>query len=261
MFTIKNNNLIVEISEKAAEVHSLKKINDSYNYVWSGDETYWRGRNPILFPQVSSTENKTTRINGVSYPMGNHGFARDSIFKLKEQKEDELTLVLNENEETLKQYPFNFDLFVTYKLKDNQLLITYKIVNNSNIKMPYGFGLHPAFNCANNYEDTKVVFNEVEEEIGKELIISNELFKKRSTTVIENPKANKATLISKDKKISVHYDGFKVFAIWSKGPFVCLEPWMNQNNPNPNIDMKDREGYKELDPNQSVIFSYSWEVE
>lgn len=260
MYTISNNKVIATISDKAAEVHSFKKIDDDYNYVWSGDEKYWRGRNPILFPQVSSTDNKTSLINGISYPMGNHGFARDSIFSLEEIKDDEVTLSLKENSDTLKQYPFKFKLTVNYKLQDSKLLITYTIQNNSDINMPYGFGLHPAFACPINYINTKVLFNNDEDNVGKELIISNELFEKYPTFVIEKPKSTSASLVFDDKKITVNYDGFKIFAIWSKGPFVCLEPWMNENNPDHNIEMKDREGYKELKPRESIIFTYSWQI-
>lgn len=257
---IKNNYLIVEVCTKGAEVHTFKTINDNYNYVWSGDEKYWKGRNPILFPQVSSTDNKTTLINGKSFPMGNHGFARNSIFNIDDVKEDEVTLSLSENEETLKQYPFKFKLSVNYKLSENKLLITYTIKNNSEINMPYGFGLHPAFACPLNYKNTKVLFNREEENFGKEIEINNSLFEKYETVIINNPKSNKATLVSDDKKISINYEGFKIFAIWSKGPFVCLEPWMNFINKDHNVEMKDREGYIELKPNEQSFIKYSWQI-
>lgn len=259
-YKILNEYLEVEISNKAAEVHSFKKVNEDYNYVWSGDEKYWKGRNPILFPQVSSTDDKTTLINGVSYPMGNHGFARNSIFKLEEIKKDEIILSLSENKETLVQYPFKFKLTVNYKLVNNKLLITYTIKNNSDRNMPYGFGLHPAFSCLDNYQDTRIVFDKEENEFGKELVINKELFEKYPTVIINNPNSTKATLITGNKKISVNYDGFKIFAVWSQGPFVCLEPWMNYIDKNPSIEMKDREGYKELKPNEMVTIQYSWVI-
>lgn len=261
IYKIKNNNLIVEIADRAGEVYSFKKIDDDYNYVWSGDETYWGGRNPILFPQVSSTDNKTVLINGKFYPMGNHGFARHSTFSLKEIKDDELSLVLNENSETLSQYPFKFELQVNYKLESNKMFITYTIKNNSDIDMPYGFGLHPAFNCPLDYKDTKVVFNNAEDNIGNELVISKELFEKTSTVVIDNPKSTKATLHSNNKKISVSLDGFKIFAVWSKGPFVCLEPWICENDKDHNIEMKDRKDYKVLKPKEEAKYLYTWEIE
>lgn len=259
MYKIKNNKLEVEISDKAAEVHSLKKIGDEYNYVWSGDPEYWAGRNPILFPQVSHNDDKTILIDGVKYPIGNHGFARNSIFELVDQKEDELTLVLRENEETLKCYPFKFELKVNYKLVDNRLNITYTIKNCDTKDMPYGFGLHPAFSAAHNLDNTKVVFNK-EEKDGTELTINHELFEKYPTYVIENPNATLVTLNTNNHSISVEYLDFNIFAIWSKGDFVCLEPWINKTPDDPEIELKDRPGNIELKPGEEKTHTYSWIV-
>ena len=260
IYTISNNFLEVKISTKAAEVHSFKRKDDDYNYVWSGDSTYWRGRNPILFPQVSSTDNKTTLINGVSYSMGNHGFARDSTFNVEDIKEDEITLSLKENEETLKQYPFKFTLAVNYKLDDKKMMITYKIINNSSDNMPFGFGLHPAFNCPLDYNNTKIVFDKEEDEFGKELIISKELFDKYPTVIINNPKSISSTLISNNRKLCISYKGFKILAFWSVGPFICVEPWMNMTDKDHNIEMSKREGYDILNPNSEFSIQYSWEI-
>lgn len=260
IYEISNDKIIVKISEVAAEVHSFKKKDNDYNYVWSGDEKYWKGRNPILFPQVSSTDNKTTLINGTYYPMGNHGFARDSIFKLKEIKKNELTLEISENENTIKQYPFSFSLIVNYKLDENKMIITYTIKNNSKDNMPFGFGLHPAFNCLDNYENTKIIFNNLEDDFGNEIVITKELFEKYPTVIINNPKSDKATLISGDKSISINYQGFKIFAVWSKGPFMCLEPWLNHTDKDHTIEMRDRKDYLELKPNEEYKISYSWEI-
>lgn len=260
MYKIENEYLEVEISEKAAEVYSFKLKGQDYNYVWSGDPQYWSGRNPILFPQVGHNSNKTITVNGVTKPIGNHGFARNSTFNLVEQKQDELTLSLKENEETLACYPYKFELKVNYKLVNSRLNINYTISNNDNVDMPYGFGLHPAFACSHNYEDTKVVFNE-KEQIGNEVIINQELFDKYETFVIDNPKSTKASLISKDKKISIEYNNYNIFAIWSKGDFVCLEPWINHTQDNPSIELKDRKGNIILKPGETKTHTYAWLLE
>ena len=260
MFNIKNELLEVEISSKAGEVHIFKKVNEDYNYVWCGDPTYWAGRNPILFPQVDSNSDKTLLIDGIKYQTNNHGFARYATFELVDQKEDELTLMIKENEDTLRQYPFKFELTVNYKLDKNRLNITYTIKNNDEKIMPYGFGLHPAFACEHDYKDTKVLFNK-EESFGKELIINKELFEKYPTFFMYDVKSNKATLITGDKEVSVEFNGFKIFAIWSKGDYVCLEPWMNHTDEDPSVELKNRKGIEFLKPNESRTYKYSWIVE
>ena len=102
LYEISNETLSLIVSTKACEMHSLKRKDDYYEYLWNGDERYWKGRNPILFPQVSSTSSKINMINGKEYPMGNHGFARNSEFEFIKKEADSLTFLLKENEETFK---------------------------------------------------------------------------------------------------------------------------------------------------------------
>ena len=52
MWTIKNNELVLAVSENGAEVHSLKKVNDDYDYRY------------LSFKEVCELEKKMT---GVSY--------------------------------------------------------------------------------------------------------------------------------------------------------------------------------------------------
>lgn len=261
MFSIKNNVMEMKVSEKAAEVHSLKKFNEDYDYIWCGDPAYWAGRNPILFPQVASNPDKTLKINGVKYKTGNHGFARGEMFNLIEQKEDELTLGIKETENTLAQYPFKFELSVNYKLVENTVELTYTIKNNDEKDMPFGFGLHPAFACMHNYEGVKCVFNAEEDNFGKEIEISKELFEKYPTVIIKEPKADKCTLVTGDKKVTIDYPGYKIFAIWSKGDYVCLEPWFTKSPEDPEVDLFDQEGINVLKPNESKVIKTKWTLE
>ena len=251
MYTIKNEYLTLQVSLDAAQMHSLKRNNDNYEFIWNGDPTYWKGRNPILFPQVSSTSTKTNIINGKQYPMGNHGFARNSVFELVDIKEDSLTLLLRENEETLKQYPFKFELYVTYTLNNELLEITYKIKNTDTQVLPFGFGLHPAFNVEKDYKDTKITFDN-----GQELVVNKELFEKFPTYYVE-PTPSSATLLSNNHSVTLNFEGFRHLAIWSPfAPFVCVEPWMNLG-PNDSDEFQERAEYAHLDSNQSIEYKYS----
>lgn len=244
--TIKNNFITLTVDTYAAEMHSLKLNKNDYEYLWQGDPTYWKGRNPILFPQVSSTPTKTNFINGKEYPMGNHGFARNSEFSFIEEKNDSLTLLLKDNDETFKQYPYHFNLFVNYTIEDCSLIITYNIENTNDKIMPFGFGLHPAFNTEKDFNDTKIIFDG-----HKELIISKELFAKYPT-YFEKPTPKHALLSTNKHHVRLDFQEFKILAVWSPvGPFVCIEPWLsspasdiNFENRKDNINLKEHETYK-----------------
>ena len=263
MFNIKNEVMEMSVSEKAAEVHALKKKGDDYNYIWSGDPSVWAGRNPILFPQVTSNPEKTLKISGIKYKTGNHGFARNQVFNLIEEKSDELTLGIKENEETLKQYPFKFELSVNYKLVSNTVELTYRIKNNDDKDMPFGFGLHPAFACAHDYKNVKCLFNREEKEFGKEIEINRELFEKYPTVIISHPSSDKCTLLTGNgqRKVSIDYPGYNIFAVWSKGDYVCLEPWFTKAPEDSEIDMFDQEGNFILKPAEEKIIRTRWIVE
>ncbi|MDO4198242.1 MAG: aldose 1-epimerase family protein [Erysipelotrichaceae bacterium] len=251
-YLIENDEAVLIVNTKAAEIHSFRKKNDDYEYMWNGNKEYWAGRNPILFPQVSSTPTKTNIIYGKEYPMGNHGFARNSEFELFNRTDDSLTFLLKENEETLKQYPFEFNLFVTYELKNTEVKITYNIVNNSDKVMPFGFGQHPAFNCPEGFKDTKIVMDDKDE-----LVISDELFDKYPTVVYDPNPYKKAVLYANNHELEVDFEGYNILAVWSPhAPFVCIEPWMS-GNPDPGLAFEDRPHSYKLSPGENQVISYS----
>lgn len=248
--TIKNKLITLNVDSLAAEMHSLKLNNYSYEFLWQGNPEYWWGRNPILFPQVSSTKEKKNIINGKEYPMRNHGFLRDKEFDFVEVKEDSLTLSYKDNEETLSQYPYHFELLVNYSLKENSVVISYEVKNLNEVDMPFGFGLHPAFNTEANFKDTKIVFDKL-----SELKLTKELFDEYPT-YYEKPMPHYADLYTNDHHLRVDFEGFKILAVWSPvGPFVCIEPWMSA----PALDrpvFEDRDDNIILKPKESFKISY-----
>ena len=253
LYTIENDLLTLSVSTTACEMHSLKRKGSDYEYLWNGDPTYWKGRNPLLFPQVSSTSTKTNIIDGKEYPMGNHGFARNSEFELVSNEDNKLVFFLKDNEETHKQYPFSFEIYVTYSLKENSVLIDYEVVNTNDRKMPFGFGLHPGFMCDEGLKDSYVTFNN-----GHEFKLN---FDQLYPTYFEEPMPSSATLHTNGHEIKLDFDGFKHLALWSpNGPFVCIEPWMNLNVRD-DRPFEEREENIVLEPGASFKIGYSITVD
>ena len=75
-FTITNDAVTLSVSTKASEIHAFHK-NGGREWMWQGDPQFWSGRNPTLFPLVGSTYDKKLHIDGKTYAIGNHGFARE----------------------------------------------------------------------------------------------------------------------------------------------------------------------------------------
>ena len=81
--------------------------------IWSGDPQHWGRHAPILFPVVGASAGGVVRIASKTYPMPQHGFARDSLFSLVEQTGDAAHLRLAASEATAAHFPFRFVLDVT----------------------------------------------------------------------------------------------------------------------------------------------------
>ena len=159
---IENEKVVFEATERAAEITSFILKENGWEAMWQGNPEFWAGRNPILFPIVGSTFDKIIHLDGAEYKMGNHGLLRAAMFTLESSTENSMTFSYSSNEETKKQYPFDFKVSVTYTLEGAGVVVHYDIENTGEGLMPFSFGLHPAFNCPYNpektYEDYKIVF-------------------------------------------------------------------------------------------------------
>lgn len=143
MITLSNDRITVQIAKHGAELQSI--IANGREYLWQGDPIFWGRRSPILFPFVGRVWNNVYRHEGVEYSMGQHGFARDMDFSLKEQTSTEALFALKSTAETLAKYPFRFTLQVGYRIDGSRIIITWTVRNDGDSKMHFQIGAHPAF--------------------------------------------------------------------------------------------------------------------
>ena len=267
--TIYNHQIKATINTLGAELIQLEKEN--HNYIWTIDETYWNKTSPILFPIVGRLKNDTYTIEGKTYELPRHGFARNFEFELENQTENTVVLLFTENQETLKHYPFQFELRLKYELIENSLKMNYSIINKSQETMPFSIGAHPAFAINELFSDFTIAFNEVEDFVSHELEKEqfNNSFKKipsengkinldyalfeKDALVFKHLKSDILTLLKKNQPyISVEFKGFPYLGIWTKpnAPFLCIEPWCGlADNVNHNGNIYEKEGIQILDKN------------
>ena len=267
--TIYNHLIKATINTLGAELIQLEKEN--HNYIWTIDETYWNKTSPILFPIVGRLKNDAYTIEGKTYELPRHGFARNFEFELENQTENTVVLLFTENQETLKHYPFQFELRLKYELIENSLKINYSILNKSQETMPFSIGAHPAFAIDGLFSDYTLDFNQSENFISHELEKEqfNNSFKKipsengkinldyalfeKDALVFKHLKSDILTLLKNNQPyISVEFKGFPYLGIWTKpnAPFLCIEPWCGlADNVNHNGNIYEKEGIQILDKN------------
>jgi galactose mutarotase-like enzyme len=276
---IKKQNIEAVINTKGAELFSLKK--DGKNYIWDVNTDFWNKTSPILFPIVGALKNGEYQYNNKTYQLPRHGFARDLEFEIISKNEDAVTFSLRYSDETLKVYPFQFELRISYILEEDKLLIKYDIINLSDEKMHYSIGAHPAFSIEGNFEEYSLIFDE-EKELetykldkdlfsgktekvllkGKELPLNYGLFAK-DALVFKNSATQSLTLIKNNQPVlKVEFSEFPYLGIWTKenAPFLCIEPWLGiADNVDSTGNLTQKEGINTLDPKTEK--SVSWTVE
>ena len=93
MAKISNGIISVEITNKGAEIQSIYNHITCLEYMWNGDATFWGKKSPVLFPIVGGLKNNTYQFERKKYTLGRHGFARDMIFNLSHQSENNLFIL------------------------------------------------------------------------------------------------------------------------------------------------------------------------
>src|ERR1700743_1298638 len=103
---IRSGGIAATIKADGAELCSLRNA-DGLELLWQAGPQ-WPRHAPLLFPIVGRLKNDTLRHDGKTYPMTQHGFARDLRFDWIEQGVDSCKLVLANSAATSSHYPFAF---------------------------------------------------------------------------------------------------------------------------------------------------------
>lgn len=278
---IKNSFLTATINSFGAELSSLENT-AGIEYIWEGSPDFWGKHSPILFPIVGTLKNNSYQYNEKEYHLSRHGFARDMDFELVDQKENSVTFSLQSSEETLKAYPFIFELQISYALYNNSLSIEYKVINNGKSQMPFSIGAHPAFALTGNFEDYSIEFEKEESleyyllendlisnqtktlEVQKKLIPLNYQLFKNDALIFKTLESKSLTILKNNNQfLKVSFEDFPSLGIWTKmnAPFLCIEPWFGYSDTNENSgNLFEKEGIQVLEENKTFQAEFSIEI-
>lgn len=280
---LENEHIYLEISEKGAELIKIQNKKTGKDVLWTGDPKFWGRHSPILFPNVGKTHQDVVKIHGKEYPTKQHGFARDCMFECISKQEDMAVFLLQSNEKTREEYPFDFQLYITYRLVENQIGVEWKVTNPSDETIFFTIGGHPAFmfeqegkSCADylikipkveqlictkaemglGVTEPKYTLN-LEEEF---LTVNEDMLSE--TIIADGEQIKEAWLYRKKDKspyIGVKGDGFVSYGIWApKGaPFICLEPWAGRcDDIGFSGDISEKPGINSVQSGESFTKSY-----
>lgn len=281
---IKNGDCTAVINNHGAELKSFKK--GDREYMWCADPKFWARTSPVLFPFVGAVRDKKFTYEGVEYPMGQHGFARDMDFELVSKDETSCKYVLKSNDETRKLYPLDFELYIGYAISDGALKVEWEVVNPSEKTLEFSIGAHPAFNCIlsdcgfvlrKNGEVVKKFTNSVfgtglltnkkaEVELPEGFMKMDEHTFDGDAYVIENDQVDCVELLDKEGKVFLAVDFTSpLVGIWSpptkNAPFICIEPWYGRADKEDFVgELSDREWNNSLKKDEKFAVSYTIRV-
>ena len=286
---LKNSFIAIKVSDHGAELKSLVKADSGKEFMWQADAKYWGRTAPVLFPIVGSVWNGEYKVNGVSYKLSQHGFARDMEFSLIKEAEDELVFELKDNEESLKKFPFKFSLKIGYKLVGSKVVVSYKVSNPDDKEMYFSIGAHPAFNCDLNKDEllfekdgaavsgslkSNVIDmscgclsdKQIDVETAEGIVKLTPGLFDGDALIFEDRQADAVTLVSEadGDKLRVTCD-VPLFGVWSpvkkNAPIVCIEPW-NGRCDRAGFDgsLENREYGNKLAAGESIDTSFEIEI-
>ena len=290
MVELSNDLLTVSLHPKGAEIISIKGKKDQLNYMWRRDASQWANSAPILFPIVGAIKNDTCVINGKEYHMTQHGFARHNEFETNQVSDTEVIFSLKSNDEIIKQYPFLFELNVTYQLVENKLKCHIEVKNTDHQPIYFQVGGHPAFACPfmenESSNDYYLEFSEnetcnrkiIDVEKGgmsrvekpffdneKRFFVRQELFN-TDAIVIKNFKSENIALksLNHDKSIVFHMNGFDHVGLWAAkhvGGLIAIEPWVGHADYTDfNGEFKEKESCVELPVGKNFEVEFAVEI-
>lgn len=284
-YNIENEHFSVQVKAHGAELSSVKHKITQQEYMWQAAPEVWARHAPVLFPIVGRLNGDQYRLNGNTYKMSQHGFARDKEFTCTQQDDHALVFELSADEETRQKYPFDFVLTIRYQLTDSRLITAYEVKNNGSQPMPFSIGAHPAFYCPaqidQRWEEYQLLFerNEtldrhfIEEGLRSgqtEQLLDDEhvlplhrhLFE-NDAIVFYNVKSEWISLMAQTtgkKIVTVYCKEFPYLGIWQKlgAEFYCIEPWYGlADKKGFNDDITRKEGIQMLKPSQNFKASYT----
>eukprot|EP00913_Durusdinium_trenchii_P021375 g20088.t1 len=245
---ITSEELTVEVSALGAEMQSLRTA-DGRSWLWNGDPSFWTGRSPILFPIVGKAPGNRVAVDGRTYEMAQHGFARRSTFVLSSSSADACRFELQASDATRAVYPFEFLLAVEHRVAGRRLTVVAEVENRGADPLPFGLGFHPAFlwplpgaaDAAHTIildNGAEPLLTRLEDGLIGEGTLPSPFAKGRLTlapaqfeadAMIFAEGAGTGLTYAAESGPSLHFafENLPNLALWQKPgtPFLCIEPW------------------------------------
>ena len=284
--TLKNESLTVLIEDKGAQLCSVKNTAGT-EYIWKADPAVWNRHAPLLFPVIGRLQGGQYTVHGKTYNISAHGFARDSVFAVKETTDTRAVFTLTHSEATKAVYPFSFLLTVTYELSGKQLKKSCQVENRSKNTMYFELGGHDGFAipAGESMDDYAILLTGLNSFVPYGMDEACMLTPKGEsvspeqgriplkpmpnygldTVVVDAPPSHTAQLVNKDNqpRVTLEFADYDYLGLWTMDlpvdtNYVCIEPWTTLPDATfVGRNLTEKQGIRALAPKEVQTITYT----
>lgn len=281
MLTLKNEFITANFKTMGGELTNL--IYKGREYIWQRDPAFWDGACPLMFPICGGLKDDVCYIDGKEYSIEKHGYARFKEFTVEKHTESSITFLHKSDEETKKQYPFDYELRVIYTLDGKRLSIRNEVTNVGNDTMYFSIGSHEAYATPEGIQDYDIVIPQREVlysfdvdgsllSENKRLILNNEdtlsldyKYFEIDALIFKDIISRSVILKKRDNsvKLRVEFDGFFNMMLWTKpgAGYICIEPWNGiPDRTYSDQNFKTKEGIQAVGAGSTYVRTHSIEI-
>lgn len=283
---IENDILKVEFELKGGQIISVFHKALKRELMKAKSPSAWGWVAPNLFPIIGALKNDELIKDGTAYSLAKHGLLRNALLKVVEHSESKIIFEFTSNVETLKHYPFHFQLLTIYELVDHTIIQSFQLTNPSNKTIYYNVGGHPGFKVplsqepddthyfefSDDFELVRSILTDnglIKDEIlplkldNNRIVLTDHLFDE-DALIFKSLKSTKIKFASEksSNSIIIQMGDFTSLGLWSKDPkeFVCIEPWLGYADlEQGHTDISSKEGALSVNPNSTSYHSFIME--
>ncbi len=289
-YEIENSELKAGVETAGAQLKTIRSKKTDIEYLWQGDEDFWKGRAYNLFPIIGRAYKNKYDFGGKTYETRPHGIARDGEFILEDRTATKLVFSLTYSEESLKIYPCKFIFYVIYELFGAHLRVTYRVKNVDTKEIAFCIGGHPGFNVpfhpSGDFEDYFLEFPEKTAisqcllapsklisgervpyalHANNRLPLTHDLFKNDAMIFAGTCRAVSLKRKRSKRFLTLRYPDFRYLGVWQTpdqpAPFVCLEPWTSlPATDGKRYDLLTKEDVQHLAPGKEYAAEWTLEL-
>lgn len=252
-YTLSNDALRVVLSSFGGYIESIYNRRTGQEHYWQYDPKDWPRRTSVCFPICGALRGERYTYNGKTYQLASHGFLREKELAPVSVSEDAACFLLKSDEETWKNYPFDFTLQIAYQLDGSSLIVHYIFRNTGVGPMFYSTGSHYTYavpiDPAESSRDYQFRFAGVQR-AGKLILqdglvagVTEDIFRGRDALPLSGMFGGGSTILRcsdltecrirlesmrSAAATEVSFDGFSHVILWAPrdgAPFACIEPW------------------------------------